>query len=341
MTITPVYLLTIPGNPSIRISLDELRSLLGEIEAELHSSKVYLRAVATSEKLLGASAEQIKILLKAVGREAISLAFQQFAQAEKLTSSNDVCSTVEPEKPSDLNMKVEKETRVTDGKSDLSQDSTVLSGKTPPINSTSAKPRKWFQTYKKPIAAELAKQKAAEQRQEIMYRIGEQLKQAREYRGLSLYQLNVYTHVPINHMEAIENGNFNLLPEDALVRGFIRAMGNALGLNGTKLAASLPASDPMQTVLPSWYNPKKSSGGLVMDVRPIHLYVGYTAVVAGAVGGLSLISQQAKTDRAVNPNMVDSPSSCVSKSSEISEVSVKPGLGSSHVGSDIAPPETF
>jgi hypothetical protein len=97
----------------------------------------------------------------------------------------------------------------------------------------------------------------------------------------------------------------------------------------------------MQSILPSWYNSIKSPGGLVMDIRPIHLYVGYTALVAGAVGGLSLISQQAKTDRDVNPNILTSPSLSVFKSSQMSEVNVKPGLNSGSVGSDIAPPEIF
>lgn len=53
-------------------------------------------------------------------------------------------------------------------------------------------------------------------------------------------------------MEAIENGNWELLPEDVFVRGFIRLMGNALGFNGTALAASLPAPEPTKSVLPSW-----------------------------------------------------------------------------------------
>jgi len=45
LTTTSVYLLTIPGNPPIEIPRDELRSLLAEIEAQLHRSKVYRRAL--------------------------------------------------------------------------------------------------------------------------------------------------------------------------------------------------------------------------------------------------------------------------------------------------------
>lgn len=38
---TAIYSLTTPGNATIEISQDELRAILGDIEAELHRSKVY------------------------------------------------------------------------------------------------------------------------------------------------------------------------------------------------------------------------------------------------------------------------------------------------------------
>jgi hypothetical protein len=80
MATTPVYLLKILGNPTIEISQDELRTLLGEIEAELHQSKAYRRAVAMLQNLLGSSSDQANVLFKSIGREAIGLAFRQFVQ---------------------------------------------------------------------------------------------------------------------------------------------------------------------------------------------------------------------------------------------------------------------
>ncbi|MDB9373075.1 helix-turn-helix domain-containing protein [Nodularia sphaerocarpa] len=343
MNITPVYLFTIPGNPSIKISQDELRSLLGEIEDKLHSSKVYLRAMVTLKKLLGASAEPAKILLKAVGREAISLAFQQFTQPEEIPETNTVSPSNEAQTASDSSgIKVETQTSSPHiHENNASPELTVNSDKRGKINSPSAGMLKWFKPNKKPSPAELAQQRAATERREIMCKIGQELKQARESQGLSLCQLNIYTHVPIYQMEAIENSSFQLLPEDTLVRGFIRVMGNALGLNGAKLAATLPVPNAVQSILPAWQNPTKFSGGLGIDIRPIHLYVGYTALVAGAMGGLSLTSGQANNGRVLNTDMVTSPSSSVSESSQMSEVCVTSGRKCSNLGSDIAPPEFF
>ena len=342
MAMTPVPLFSIQGNPSINISQDEWRSLLGKIEAELHSSQVYQGAMATLQKLLGASGEPIKILFKAVGREAISLAFQQFVQPEKLTETDNVLPSVETATSDSSSIKIAvptSSTHITEEKE--APKLTVNSPEKLEIKPSSAEIMKWFKPNKKPNPAELAQQIAVEQRIKIICKIGQELKQAREDRGLSLCQLNIYTHVPIHHMEAIENCRLELLPEDTLVRGFIRAMGNAVGLNGTNLAATLPATDTVQSILPSWYNSPKSSAKLGMDIRPVHLYIGYTALVAGAVGGLTLTSQQANTGRTLNPYMINSPSSSVCKSSQKPDVCVKPGLNSSSFGTDIAPPETF
>lgn len=88
MTTTPVYLLTIPGNSSIQISQDDLRSLLGQIETKLHRSQVYRNALATLQNLLGSSSEQAKVLFKAISREAIALSFQQFATQEPKVTDN-------------------------------------------------------------------------------------------------------------------------------------------------------------------------------------------------------------------------------------------------------------
>jgi cytoskeleton protein RodZ len=360
MTMTPVYSLTVPGNSTIKISQDELRLLLGEIEVELHRSKVYRRALASLQKLSAASSEQAHILFKAVGREAISLAFQRFAQHHQTVADINqqvdaaVSPSVEQENSSSLaSVKLHLNKTIANTSEDnLPSESKVLANTSdysvsnPENSALAATLMKWLKPNKKPSTTEPTKHIVAEQRLEIMRQIGQQLRQARECQRLSLKQLSIYTHVSIYQMEAIENGNLDLLPEDIFVRGFIRVMGNALGINGTALAASLPIPDTAKSVLPSWYRSKNTFRGFEMEVRPMHLYVGYTALVAGAVGGLSLISQQGYADRTLNPDVVIPSSSSISQLPQKTEVTTKPGIKSSSnmgvsVGSDIAPPETL
>lgn len=349
---TSMHLLTIPGNSPIEITRDQLRSLLSEIETELHQSKVYRRALRMLEKLLGASAEQGQALFKAVTREAIGLAFHKFAQQQHKVEDEHQLSDNESETP------IIEEADYTELSQCLTSvkahaNATIVT--TSPVNSDPPKeidsPKKkvlttWFKSKKKPSKAELAKQKAAEQRVESLRQIGQQLRQARESQNLSLSQLNVYTHVPIHYMEAVENGNWESLPEDVFVRGFVRVMGNALALNGTNLAGSLPAPELAKFIIPPKYQSKRSSVAFELPaIRPVHLYLGYTALVAGSIGGLSVISQQANANKLIDSQAV-TPSSSFTQSQHGKKQSItKPGLQSSTagvtVGSDISPPEAL
>lgn len=341
MTMTPPYLFKVPGNSAVEISHDELRSLLGEIETELHRSKVYRQAVAAVQKLIGSS-EEAKTLFKAVGREAIGLAFQQFAHHAQVLDSNQQTdielAKSHPLNPEKTNTVLSSKTVSTENITNTSINNLENSENRHPITTVI----NWLKPNQKTAKAELAKQMADEQRLETMRQIGQQLKQAREAKGFSFRDLSIYTHLPIHQMEAVENGNLDLLPEDILVRGFIRVMGNALGLNGIILANSLPATNNVPSVLPSWSQPKNSQG-LGLEIRPVHLYVGYTALVAGTVGGLSLMSQPGKIDTTLNPEVT--PSSSISQSTQNTDVTPKPGIKSSltgfSVGSDIAPPEAL
>ncbi len=369
MATTPVYLLKILGNPTIEISQDELRTLLGEIEAELHQSKAYRRAVAMLQNLLGSSSDQANVLFKSIGREAIGLAFRQFVQQyhkvdenqQHQDSTNETSPTEQTDSTDDLSRGLsqcltnvtinQKTTFEIDSKADLPSESQVESHT--PNNSTKAKEDRpktkksiqWLTPGKKRKQAELAKQMAAEQRVENLRQIGEQLRQTRESQGLSLAQLHVYTHVPLHHMEAVENGNWESLPEDVYVRGFIRVMANALGLNGTNLVASLPAPEPVKAIIPPTSYQHKSRFGFGIALHPVHLYVGYAALVAGSVGGLSVMaSQQANADRLIDKDAATPPSSSFTHSSQDTKPISKPGLSSSGnvtVGSGIATPESF
>lgn len=132
----------------------------------------------------------------------------------------------------------------------------------------------------------------ARERETACHRIGTTLRQARESQGISVGQLYSKTLVQVFYIKALEAGNIEQLPEDIYLRGFIRRLGNALGLDGSALAKSLP-KQTNDSPVPSWYSPEmkhahKSIGG----VTPVHLYAGYTAAMAAAVGGLGWLTSQ-------------------------------------------------
>ncbi|MDJ0620330.1 MAG: helix-turn-helix domain-containing protein [Calothrix sp. MO_192.B10] len=241
-----LYLISIAGNPAVEISQDELRSLLGEIEAVSDSS----------------------------------LEYQQNSKLPKRRSQ---------------------------------------------------------QIEAQPITAE--------QPIEVLRQIGQQLRQARESQGLSLIEISCSTYIPMSHIESIEKGNLELLPDDVFVRSFIKMMGNSLGLDGESLAASLPADDKTKPFLkPSEQTTQSSSQQWRLKVSPIHLYIGYATLVASAIGGLSFISGQSTTRSNIYSDRVTPSTLSLSDSSGNHQGTTKPGIKSNNrrvnnMGIDIAPPE--
>ncbi|MBD1926309.1 helix-turn-helix domain-containing protein [Trichocoleus sp. FACHB-90] len=370
MALQSAYGIGITESPTIEISQEVLRSILSRIEAELYSSEVYNRSLAGLQTILGEAAGNAQIMVKAVGREAIRLAFQQFAKTYKVVpvAPTEISNNQQEQQLSSPSSAVTEElsscpvetlldsnnlttfqpdnlTTPTDNQqptiNNKSNNSPANSEEAlPPLSSSSIDPI-FPKPTKKLSKAQLAAQMAAQEREERLRQIGQELRQARHAQSLTMRQLHNLTLVPPHHIQALEIGRLDQLPEDIYVRGFIRRMGEALGLDGAAMAASLPAPDPVKTVVPSWYRPASAS---VFQLSTLHLYVGYAALVAGAVGGLAVTSNQSQSSATVEP-LPDVPSNpSVSESQQIAKPA-KPGLKLGKkgvaVGNDIAPPEAI
>lgn len=72
--------------------------------------------------------------------------------------------------------------------------------------------------------------------------IGQQLRQAREARDLTIEQVSRATHIRPHYLEALESEAFNALPSRAQARGFLRAYASFLDLPVEKLLAVMDAS---------------------------------------------------------------------------------------------------
>lgn len=66
--------------------------------------------------------------------------------------------------------------------------------------------------------------------------IGQKLKAAREAQGLSLIQVFERTKIPLNHLQSIEGGRAEDLPETVYVSGFIKRYAECVGLDGQVLS---------------------------------------------------------------------------------------------------------
>lgn len=81
---------------------------------------------------------------------------------------------------------------------------------------------------------------------------GEQLRAAREERELTLEDVHAATHIRVEYLEALEQGDHSALPDDVVARGFVRNYARYLGLDPKPLVheygfeeVTLP--EPMKT----------------------------------------------------------------------------------------------
>jgi cytoskeleton protein RodZ len=72
--------------------------------------------------------------------------------------------------------------------------------------------------------------------------IGDQLRQAREARSLSLEEASQATYMRLSYLRALESGDFDALPSRTQARGFLRAYASYLGLEEEPILAALDAS---------------------------------------------------------------------------------------------------
>jgi cytoskeleton protein RodZ len=408
---------------TIEFSEESFRSVLSQIEAELLCSDTYSHALASLQTMLGDAASAAEILIRAVSREAVKLAFHRRPKQNKTElQGSEVCfaagipaavavTELQPplpaavcdrksatlESPPEIKSDSDSLTTYRDRDTDTSEKS-----KQPPTDETVGTPalrplatplavvapgssfgytvtepshtvtepshtvteRNYTVAERSPTVAERSstvaersrsakRQKntpeetaalALQLRKDCLCELGRQLRLNRQIRGLSLQQLHDQTLVQPHILDAIENGEIEKLPQDIYLRGLIRRIGDALGLDGHAMADALPKPEPSQIVNP-YLSVTASSSTDGFQMHPVHLYLGYTALMAGAVGGLAWLSQQPVVPgaQAVPQTQVKPPS--VAPAQKRQEKAPKPGLkksishGGMVMGADMAPPE--
>lgn len=253
---------------SARSTQESLRILFFQIEAELHRSDAFRQAMSGVQNQTGSS-EGMQALLKAAGREAIRLAMRQMLRhapkAEPVAVKRSEKRSEEPVSESTLL-------------------NTAASIEPEPITPL-VEPQVTTRPAPPPITP------FEQQRQVAIQQLGETLREARQAKGLSIEQVHSQTWVPIHQLKALEAGQAEQLPEDVFVRGFIRRVGDTLGLDGCELADTLPSLDVAKSVVPSWARSRIAPSSAQGCLQPAHLYVGYAALMAGAVGSLAWITQ--------------------------------------------------
>jgi len=69
--------------------------------------------------------------------------------------------------------------------------------------------------------------------------VGAFLQEERNRRGLTLEEISSHTKINVRFLDALEQGDYSVLPADAFVRGFLRAYARQIGINPEEVMARL------------------------------------------------------------------------------------------------------
>jgi cytoskeleton protein RodZ len=400
MALKPEVYFGVTDHKTIEISQESFRSVLGQIEAELLCSDTYSHALASLQAMLGEAASAAEILIRAVSREAVKLAFQRLPKQNKTElqgseerfatgisaavavtelqpplpatdlsvariSAAEAVTELQPPlpapifyqrsatltSPTEIKSDTENSDRnintLEERKQPLKDESQVeLATPLPIVVPAKSFPGIPFLNRQKKLTKEEQAAIAIQQRKDCLCELGKELRKGRQIRSLSLQQLHSQTLVPLHHIESIENGEIEKLPQDIYLRGFIRRLGDALGLDGSAMAEALPKLESSQTMNP-YLSISDSESDSEFQMHPVHLYIGYTALMAGAVGGLAWLSQQPVVPGGQTLPQTQMIPPSVTPSQNRQAPVHQPGLklsssnGGMIVGTDMAPPEVI
>lgn len=159
------------------------------------------------------------------------------------------------------------------------------------------------QQIKKGTEAEQVTSLTPHERAARLREIGQIIRETRIAKSISLRQLHSLSLVLPNQIDILETGKIELLPEDTYVRDMIRRLGDALGLDGNTLAASLGTPVRIKTTVSKSSSPQLTIG---FNFNPIHLYLSYVGFMAAAMAGLVVLSQP-YNEKTSNKSSVYSP----------------------------------
>ncbi|MEM9770972.1 MAG: helix-turn-helix domain-containing protein [Cyanobacteria bacterium P01_D01_bin.73] len=164
-----------------------------------------------------------------------------------------------------------------------------------------------------------------------LQQVGRYFQTERRRRGMSLATLSSRTYIPLHHLVALESGTPQQLPQAIYVKGFIQRIAQDLGLDAAAIEANMPPL-PEAAVVPDWlqHSSKPTAAGL--SLKSWHLYVGYSAVLAGS---LAWVAQDLQTSQTPAPLPEPASQEAASQENVAPEVDVEQDLSS------LAPPEAI
>ena len=355
---------------------DSWRQLVAQVESSLCREDRSCQALDQLQQLAAEHGASTQFLLKSVIRETIRLTMECLSEAKtrlSFTSLGRVEGRVE-----ERTLPIEKAVPVlTAQEKQIQDDAAMVEALNHALKSADAP--SLLDRLRSPghkavpkLSPEALHQQAIEARTRDLHALCDHVHTVRLSLGLELKQIHAETFIGLHHLQALDQGKIDRLPEDVYLRGFLRRLEKCLHRPEGDLTSRLPNAIPQTNLgrtgrsplysplnsslnsssnLPSSHTQSNhtqslntqftqpSSPGLNLPFQPNYAYLTYAALMAS---GVFLISHQGSPKSTLTPLKIDAQPpapATIGKPQKMSSESVQ--KAQMRVSQNVSTPEVF
>lgn len=301
---------------------DVWRQLVAQVESSLCREDRSRQALDQLQQLAAEQGASTQFLLKSVIRETIRITMECLSEAQELLSFSSSARTEETTLKTELKTELNAERLappqpcvLTPEETQAQEDAsmvTALNHALKPVATPSLLDR--LRTPGQPkVSPEVLRQQALEARLQTLRELCDRVHAARLQLGLDLRQIHAETFISLHHLEALDQGKVDRLPEDVYLRGFLRRLEKCLRLPEGDLTSRLPQSIGL-TSLPVSHQPlaphsmktqaMANPASPSLPFQPNYAYLAYAALMTS---GVFWVAQQGAPKTQLAPIKIDTP----------------------------------
>lgn len=324
--------------------------LVAQVESSLCREDLPRQALDQLQQLAAEQGANTQFLLKAVIRETIRLTMECLSEAKtRLSFTSSVQESVQPIQPIEDIPPV-----LTAQEKQAHDDAAMVEALNHALKSADAPSLldrlRSGQTKQIKLSPEALHQQAIESRTRDLHALCHHVHTVRLSLGLELRQIHAETFIGLHHLQALDQGKIDRLPEDVYLRGFLRRLEKCLrrpegdltsrlpnAVSPNTLGRSLQHSSQNSSLNPQSIQP--SSSGFNLPFQPNYAYLTYAALMAS---GIFLISNQGSPKSTLTPLKIDAQPpapATVGKPQKMSSESVQ--KVQMRVSQNVSSPEVF
>jgi cytoskeletal protein RodZ len=125
---------------------------------------------------------------------------------------------------------------------------------------------------------------------------GSYLKSERELRGVTLDELHSKTKIPVRYLEALEKNQFDELPEEVFIRGYIRSVSNVIGAQEDEVLSTYMDMHKIPCLTDTSNQSTSNIKHPKFDTQFIFLLGLSVLILLGTLRGINILIQNFNTD---------------------------------------------